>query len=426
MYSRCNKVARKTQIAAIIIGAVLMHRAESEPSLNVCVDQANPTSAMDARVARAVAKTQGYDVKVVPFEGYGKGGDGFPVGRLAKMAQSECELIMGFPVDVSNPNLPPNVEATSAYASTGFVLVRRGSANIISLTALPKGSEVGIAQLDTYAGLLYSAHPNIVMHVYPTDSLMLKDLAANHIAAGLAWQPSIEFYEETHPKAPPLKSDLLPGKHMLWNLVALYVPQSQSAANLFANGLRDLQSKGQLERLIKPYQSAAAAGAQGTSAQPGSGHLQYAVAWNNDGGRLMEVADTDTSPTPKKMSSKVPARSKVPALYTEDQATKGSLAYYKNCSMCHGPLLDGQSAGYPGPALKGREFADPSYDFHVNEMFNFVAKLMPPGEPGTLTHEEYVDIMAFMLQQNGYPAGNHELVYEDAEKSKVPIRYYGK
>src|ERR1700674_2026757 len=186
MYSRCNKAARKEQIAAIVIGAVLMHRAESEPSLNVCVDQANPTAAMDVRVARAVAKSQGYEVKVIPFEGYGKGGDGFPVGRLAKMAQSECELIIGFPVDVSDPNLPPNVVATSAYASTGFVLVRRGSVNKISLSELPKGSEVGIVQLDTYAGLLYGAHPNIVMHVYPTDSLMLKDLAANHIEIGRA------------------------------------------------------------------------------------------------------------------------------------------------------------------------------------------------------------------------------------------------
>ena len=199
MYSPCNRAARKAQIAALILGAVLTHRAGAEPVLNVCVDQANPTSAMDARVARAVAKTQGYEVKVVPFVGYGKGGDGFPLGRLAKMAQSECQLIMGFPVDVSNPNLPPNVEATSAYASTGFVLVRRGGAEKMSLGELPKGSEVGIAQLDTYAGLLYGAHPNIVMHVYPKDSLMLADLAANHIAAGLAWQPSIEFYEKTHP-----------------------------------------------------------------------------------------------------------------------------------------------------------------------------------------------------------------------------------
>ena len=122
----CNRPARNIRVAALILGAVLMHRVGAAAGLNVCVDQASPTSAMDLRVARAAAKTQGYSVKVVSFEGYGKGGDGFPLGRFAQMAQSECQLIMGFPVDVSNPNLPPDVEATSAYASTGFVLVRRG------------------------------------------------------------------------------------------------------------------------------------------------------------------------------------------------------------------------------------------------------------------------------------------------------------
>jgi hypothetical protein len=113
------------------------------PFLNVCVDEANPTAAMDLRVARAAAKTQGYSVKLVSFVGYGKGGDGFPPGRFAKMAQSECQLIMGFPVDVSNPNLPPNVEATSAYASTGFVLVRRGGSAKMSLSELPQGQRSG-------------------------------------------------------------------------------------------------------------------------------------------------------------------------------------------------------------------------------------------------------------------------------------------
>ena len=117
---------------------------------------------------------------------------------------------------------------------------------------------------------------------------------------------------------------------------------------------------------------------------------------------------------------------KIAALYTEEQATKGSLSYYQNCSMCHGPLLDGQFGGYSGPALKGPEFADPSYDFHVSDIFNFVAKLMPPGTPGSLTHEQDVQIMAFLLQQNGYPAGTQELTYEIAEKSRIPLRYYGK
>jgi polar amino acid transport system substrate-binding protein len=403
------------RVAALIIGAVLANRAGASAVLTVCVDQANPTSAMDARIARAAAKTQGYGVTLIPFVGYGKGGDGFPLGRFAKMAQSECQLIMGFPVDVSNPNLPPNVKATSAYASTGFMLVRRAGSRSISLGELPKGSKVGIAELDTYAGLLFGEHPNLVMHVYPSDSLMLADLEAKHIAAALAWQPSIEFYEKRQRSRPSLDIRVLPGKHMLWNLVALYLPQSQDAANLFDRGLYLLQSKGELERLIKPYQTA---GSVLTSSRWPAAHPQYAVAWNANAGGLIKVADAKGSTNSK--------RGRAPALYTEDQATRGALDYYQNCAMCHGPALDGQFGGYSGPALKGPEFADPSYDFHISDIFNFVAKLMPAATPGSLTHDEDVLIMAFILQQNGYPAGSKELVYEDAEKSTVPLKYYGK
>lgn len=377
---------RTLGMLAWVCGAVLTHRARAAEVLDVCIDAANPTAAMDLRVARAAVGTQGYEVRPVPFEGYGKGGDGFPPGRFTKMAQADCRLIMGFPVDVGDPHLPPKVEAASAYASTGFVLVRRSAAKDLSLADLPKGSEVGISQLDTFAGLLYGTHPNIVMHVYPKDSLMLADLAAKHLAAAVAWQPSIEFYENSHPQLPALSVRVLPGRHMLWNLVALYAPQSQSAADVFDKGLDELQSNGRLQPLIEPY-GRAAAGARPTSA---AGHTQ------------------------------------APALYTADQAAKGALAYYRNCAMCHGPNLDGQPAGYSGPALKGPDFADPSYDFHVKDIFNFVAKLMPAATPGSLSHEQDVQIMAFLLQQNGYPPGDNELVYEEAQNSAVPLRYYGR
>jgi mono/diheme cytochrome c family protein len=205
---------------------------------------------------------------------------------------------------------------------------------------------------------------------------------------------------------------------MLWNLVALYVLQSQSAAELFDQGLDALQSTGQLERLIKPYQHAAAAATERTSTRWPAARLQYAVAWNANSGRLLKVADTTEHAQRK--------HRKVPALYTADQATRGAIAYYQNCAMCHGPLLDGQSGGYSGPALKGPDFADPSYQFHVSDIFNFVAKLMPPGTPGSLTPDQDVLIMAFLLQQNGYPSGTKELTYDEAEKSSVPLRYYGK
>ncbi|MDE1923279.1 MAG: transporter substrate-binding domain-containing protein, partial [Gammaproteobacteria bacterium] len=346
--------------------------------VRVCVDGANPTMPMDMRIARAAAKTQGLSLRFVRFTGYGKGGDGFPIGRFATMAGSRCALIMGFPVDVSDPHLPPRVAATAAYASTGFVLVRRAGAPDVSLGKMPGGSEVGIAQLDTYAGTLYAQHPNIVMHVYPRDTDMLAALAARRISAGLAWQPSIERYIRAHHEA-RFDVRILPGRHMLWNLVALYSPESKAAADWFDASVAALRKNGRLAALTKPYQEAAAV------APPGP-----------------------------------------PALYTESQAARGALAYYQNCAMCHGPLLNGQEGGYSGPALKGADFADPSYDFHVSDIFNFVAKLMPAATPGSLKPDVDVAIMAFLLKQNGYPAGERPLSYDEAAKSSVALRFYGK
>ncbi|HEY8010241.1 MAG TPA: c-type cytochrome [Rudaea sp.] len=404
MSLRCNQTARSFQLAASVLGVVLMHRAEALPALKVCIDQANPTAAMDARVARAALKTQGHEIQEVFFVGHGKeADDGFPVGRFAKLAQSECELIMGFPVDVSSPHLPPNVQSTPAYASTGFVLVERGDGASKELGELPKGSEVGIAQLNTWAGLLYSTHPNIVMHVYAEDADMLADLENHRITAALTWQPLLQAYEKEHAaRHSRLRSHILPGAHMQWDLVALYAPASQEAAEMFGKGLDVLRIGGNMDALIKPYQAAVA--------------LE----------RTTSAITSERCADPPKAAKSKARLPKPPALYTEAQATAGATAYFQNCSMCHGPLLDGQPGGYPGPALKGADFADPSYDFHVDEIFHFVAKLMPAATPGSLSNEQNVNIMAYILKQNGYPAGAIELTYDGAMKSKVPIRYYGK
>ncbi len=379
---------------------------------------------MDVRVARAVARSQGMSVHPVLFSGIGKGGDGFPISHFAKLARDQCQLIMGFPIDAGGPNLPPHVEATEPYASTGFVLVRRSGSQDVSLGALRNGSEVGIAQLDTYAGLLFSEHPNIVMHVYPEDEEMLADLQARQIVAGLAWQPSIERYRLSHPRQNGFSVHILPGKHMVWNLVALYAPESHAAAESFNKGLIQLRSNGRLARLIAPYQSIA-----GPQDPPTAGAAARIVNVADIKVATVKVATVNVA-TAKVAASKKRNSTKKhrgpPALYTEEQATKGATAYYQNCAMCHGPALDGQSGGYSGPALKGADFADPSYNFHVDEIFNFVAKLMPAATPGSLPPDQDVTIMAFILKQNGYPAGAQELTYADAQKSRVPLRYYGK
>jgi polar amino acid transport system substrate-binding protein len=390
----------------VFVGA-LPHTTEAAPAIRVCVDQANPTSKIDAQVAVSAAATQGYSVEQVAFVGHGKeADDGFPVGRFAKLANSDCALILGFPVDVSDPHLPPGVRSTPAYASTGFVLVERGRGEPVPLDRLPKGSEVGIAQLDTWAGMLFSTHPNIVMHVYREDAEMLADLERKQITAGLTWQPFLHGWELGQRGKPPLNSRVLDGRHMLWNLVALYAPGSQTSADVFAKGVEALRANGELARLIKPYEPAAATARKSSLASP-------------------RVAAAASHACGGKKKARAAHKRKPPALYTDAQATQGAIFYFQNCGMCHGPLLDGQRGGYPGPALKGADFADPSYDFHVDEIFRFVAKLMPAQTPGSLTDEQNVKIMAFILKQNGYPAGEKELTYDAAIKSRVPIRYYG-
>jgi mono/diheme cytochrome c family protein len=422
----------------LILGAVV-HRAEADATLTVCVDEANPTMAMDVRVARAVAESQGSRVKFVKFLGYGKGGEGLSPRRFSKMAESDCELIMGFPVDVSNPNVPEDLRATSAYAATGFVLVNRRDSRNTSLGDLPKGSEVGIAALDTYAGLLLANHPNLVMHVYPKDSLMLDDLSARRIAAGIAWQPAIASRESRRPGLGPLRVTPIPGEHMRWDLVALFGARSQQSADLFNRGISVLKERRRLEALIAPYDPAAAVL---RNAGPRNAMLRdavlrdavlrdavlrvprNAVLRDADSSGWVKVADIERAADTARVAKR--PRRATPALYTQKQAASGALAYYQNCAMCHGPELNGQAGGYSGPALKGKEFADPSYNFHISDIFNFVAKLMPAATPGSLTHEQDVEIMAFILQQNGYPPGELELVYEAAEKSMIPLRYYGK
>ena len=415
----------RLQLTVCVIGVLLLQRADATEPVSVCIDSASRTASLDERVARAALRTQGVELHVVQFVGIGRGGDGFPVAKFARMARSDCQLIMGFPVDTSNPNLPPEVKASRPYARTGFVLVRRRSEPAVALGALPKGSEVGIARLDTYAGLLYTEHPNLVMHVYPDDAQLLADLRANRIVAALGWQPSIEFFAAQHFERSVLHERLLSEPHMRWDLVALYASASSEAAALFERGLARLRASGALQRLISPFASPELPAGAAVRQMPTTPRRLSALTRTRDaaaGGAIRAARRWE----PERCGASAHHHVPPPALYTEEQAKQGFVAYEQNCGMCHGPLLTGQKDGYPGPALKGAAFADPSYNFHVSEIFNFIAKLMPPGTPGSLTHDEDVVIMAYILQQNGYPAGKHALTYEEAEKSKIPIRYYGK
>ena len=111
----------------------------------------------------------------------------------------------------------------------------------------------------------------------------------------------------------------------------------------------------------------------------------------------------------------------LPALYTKAQAVAGFGAYLGNCAMCHGSHLEGRSA----PSLVGPNWANAKADYTLGEVFTVVSQQMPATDPGSLQHDEYVDIMAYLLQQNGYPAGDVALGFDGAAGSVVPLRWHG-
>ncbi len=92
--------------------------------------------------------------------------------------------------------------------------------------------------------------------------------------------------------------------------------------------------------------------------------------------------------------------------FTASQATRGQIVYAAHCATCHGANLSGQA----GPALAGADFqAYLTGSKTAYGLYDFIAKQMPADNPGSLSSSDYLAVTAFILSQNGFPAGNAPL-----------------
>jgi mono/diheme cytochrome c family protein len=92
-------------------------------------------------------------------------------------------------------------------------------------------------------------------------------------------------------------------------------------------------------------------------------------------------------------------------VYTAEQAARGRAVYQLRCAECHMADLAGHE--YAG-ALAGYGFQLKWQDATLGELLARI-RSMPQGRPGSLTGQEYIDILAYVLQKNSYPEGNDEL-----------------
>lgn len=100
----------------------------------------------------------------------------------------------------------------------------------------------------------------------------------------------------------------------------------------------------------------------------------------------------------------------VPAIYTAEQAAQGARVYAIRCAMCHGARLEGV---VEIPALTGRFIVNWG-NRPVADLFDYVSRAMPQPAPGSLSPADNARLAAFLLRENGYPAGAKALPADPA------------
>jgi quinoprotein glucose dehydrogenase len=94
--------------------------------------------------------------------------------------------------------------------------------------------------------------------------------------------------------------------------------------------------------------------------------------------------------------------------YTREQAVRGKAGYEGVCARCHGVALTGGGAD-EGPSLKGSSFLSHWHNDTLASLYTKIRDTMPRTTPGTISDEVKIEILAYLLQQNGFPAGTAEL-----------------
>jgi mono/diheme cytochrome c family protein len=97
-------------------------------------------------------------------------------------------------------------------------------------------------------------------------------------------------------------------------------------------------------------------------------------------------------------------------IYSSTQAARGRVVYEAYCTRCHGlNLLGGRQGGAGGPALKDANFWLSWERAPLSSLYSKISRTMPLDSPASLRDDDYSDVLAFILSQNAFPAGNSEL-----------------
>ena len=111
------------------------------------------------------------------------------------------------------------------------------------------------------------------------------------------------------------------------------------------------------------------------------------------------------------------AHAQTEAGYTQQQADAGKQRYEQHCALCHGTELQGFELA---PSLKGRNFENRWGGQSLDILASGVRR-MPPTGRGSLTDKDYVDVIAYLLSNNGVKAADGALTGDASQWAKLKV-----
>ncbi len=99
-------------------------------------------------------------------------------------------------------------------------------------------------------------------------------------------------------------------------------------------------------------------------------------------------------------SSAAPSTTSVSTITYAAYADAGKQVYAAHCAKCHGD----QGQGITGPVLVGPTASLTKYTT-AQGLLSFISSAMPLDAPGSLTHQEYLQLLSLILVWNNYSSG---------------------
>jgi len=115
------------------------------------------------------------------------------------------------------------------------------------------------------------------------------------------------------------------------------------------------------------------------------------------------------------------AQMKTTGSYTSAQAAQGGSVYAESCASCHGANLQGEAA----PPLIGQTLKAAYGTGTAAQLYDFISRQMPQNAPGSLSERQYLDVTAYILAQNGVPAGTAALGIESLSQVRLSEMHAG-